>query len=142
MEFNATFLVSIISFIVFTKIMNAIFYIPLTSVIEERENIVRENFKQTHIFNEKAEVLLQDKENKLASTAKQTRQILIDKTKEANSNYKTQVNEAKTKSGIKINELKSELIQSENNAKQVLDTQIDDLAQVIINKALQGGLNG
>ena len=36
MEFNATFFVTAISFIVFTFIMNKIFYTPLTKVIDER----------------------------------------------------------------------------------------------------------
>ena len=44
LEFNATFLVSMISFIVFIIIMNAIFYKPILGVIEERENFINDHY--------------------------------------------------------------------------------------------------
>lgn len=40
MEFNATFFVTAISFIVFTFIMTKFFYAPLTKVIDEREDFI------------------------------------------------------------------------------------------------------
>ena len=44
MEFNATFIVSIISFVVFVLIMNKIFYVPITKIVEEREKKLKENY--------------------------------------------------------------------------------------------------
>lgn len=40
MEFNATFLISAISFILFTLIMNKIFYKPLERVMDERQKFI------------------------------------------------------------------------------------------------------
>ena len=40
MEFNATFIASAISFIVFTLIMNAVFYKPLGKVVSERQKFI------------------------------------------------------------------------------------------------------
>ncbi len=142
MEFNATFLVSIISFLVFMKLMNAIFYIPLTNIIEEREEIVNKNHEHSFLTRQKADKLLADKDERLVDTAKKSRQILIDKTNEANSDYKTRVTEAKKESDIRAEQLKKELANSEKEAKTILDTQIEDLAQTIVNKVLQGGQNG
>ncbi len=142
MEFNATFLVSIISFLVFMKLMNAIFYIPLTNIIEEREEIVNKNHEHSFLTRQKADKLLADKDERLVDTAKKSRQILIDKTNEANSDYKTRVTEAKKESDIRAEQLKKELANSEKEAKTILDTQIEDLAQTIVNKVLLGGQNG
>ena len=142
MEFNATFLVSIISFLAFVKIMNAIFYIPLTNLIQERENIVNQNFENSQRAKTQTEKLIQQKEEQLAQAAKDSRQILIDKTNEANSIYHDKVNEAKINSTKRVDKLKNELTQSEDNAKKVLNTHVETLAQSIINKVLQGGLNG
>lgn len=142
MEFNATFLVSIISFLVFMYIMNAIFYEPLTKIIDEREGIVHDNYEHSRQSRHKAEKLLKDKENRLTETAKQSRQIMVDKTNEANSDYKTKVDLAKVKSNQKVEELKAELSRSENEAKEVLNSHVENLAQTIVNKVLQGGLNG
>ena len=46
MEFDATFLISIISFIVFVFIMNKIFYAPILEIMQRRENYVKDNFEQ------------------------------------------------------------------------------------------------
>lgn len=140
MEFNATFLVSIISFLVFMYIMNAIFYEPLTKVIDEREGIVHDNYEHSRKARIQAEEIAKDKENRLIETAKLSRQILTDKTNEANENYKNKVTNAKTKSNEKVNLLKEELAHSEADAKNILDSQVDDLAQTIVNKVLQGGI--
>lgn len=142
MEFNATFLVSIISFLVFMYIMNAIFYEPLTKVIDEREGIVHDNYEHSRKARHEAEKIAKDKENRLTETAKQSRQILTDKTNEANENFKTRVNEAKSQSNERVGVLKEELSRSEAQAKNILDSQVENLAQTIVNKVLQGGLHG
>ena len=142
MEFNATFLVSIISFLVFMKIMNAIFYVPLTTLIEERENIVNKNFEDARQANIEVENLIKNKEEQLAQAAKDSRQILIDKTNEANSNYHNKINEAKTNSTQRVIELKNELTKSEIEAKEILNSHVDLLAQSIVDKVLKGGTNG
>ena len=142
MEFNATFLVAIISFLVFMKIMNAIFYVPLTTLIEERENIVNKNFEDARQANIEVENLIKNKEEQLAQAAKDSRQILIDKTNEANSNYHNKINEAKTNSTQRVIELKNELTKSEIEAKEILNSHVDLLAQSIVDKVLNGGTNG
>lgn len=139
MEFNATFLVSIISFLVFMYIMNAIFYEPLTKIIDERDSLVHDNYEHSRQSRHKAEKLLKDKENRLTETAKQSRQIMVDKTNEANSDYKAKVDAAKAKSNAQVDELKAELSRSENEAKEVLNSHVENLAQTIVNKVLQGG---
>ena len=42
MEFNATFLIAAISFVVFTIIMNAIFYKPLQKIVDERQKFTED----------------------------------------------------------------------------------------------------
>lgn len=142
MEFNATFLVSIISFLVFMYIMNTIFYKPLTAIIDERDGIVHDNYEHSRQARNEAEEIAKDKENRLTETAKQSRKMMVDKTNEANEDYKIKVAEAKTKSNEKIGILKDELLRSEAEAKNILNSHVENLAQTIVNKVLQGGLNG
>lgn len=142
MEFNATFLVSIVSFLVFMYIMNAIFYKPLTTVIDERENIVHDNYAHSRQARHEAEEITKDKENRLAETAKQSRKMMVDKTNEANEDYKNKVADAKTKSNEKVGILKEDLLRSEADAKNILNSHVENLAQTIVNKVLQGGFNG
>ena len=61
MEFDATFLISIISFIRFVFIMNNIFYVPVMKIIQDRQNFVEDNFvsaKNTRIkVNEQTQTM-------------------------------------------------------------------------------------
>jgi F0F1-type ATP synthase membrane subunit b/b' len=45
MEFNGTFFVTIITFIVFVFLMNKILYAPILNIMEERKNFVDGNYK-------------------------------------------------------------------------------------------------
>ena len=65
MEFNATFLVSAASFILFTIIMNAIFYKPLTKIVEQRQIFVDENYKEANLAEEKSQSILTEKEERI-----------------------------------------------------------------------------
>ena len=141
MEFNATIYVTIISFIIFAWIMNAILYKPLTKIMGEREGLVRKNYEEAQKTNEKTDTILKDKEKRLAETSKQTRQILLDKTNEANFEYKHRVGEARDRSMRKIIELKNELNKSANSAQPVLEEKVEEFANIIVEKVLNGGKN-
>ena len=61
MEFNATFIISAISFIVFTLIMNAIFYKPLQKVVSERQKFIDETLEEAKVHTKKSEAILKDR---------------------------------------------------------------------------------
>ncbi len=58
MEFNATFIVSAISFIVFTIIMNAIFYKPIQKIVTERQKFIDENYEEAKKHKANSEKIL------------------------------------------------------------------------------------
>ena len=45
MELNATFLVTIITFIVFVFLMNKLLYVPVLSIMETRERFIDDNYR-------------------------------------------------------------------------------------------------
>ena len=65
MEFNATFLVSVISFIIFTIIMNKIFYKPLENVMDERQKFIDDAKSDALNSNNRADAILKEKEDRL-----------------------------------------------------------------------------
>ena len=65
MEFNATFLATIISFIVFVILMNKILYAPILNIMEERKNFIDGNYKSAEENNAKSQKLTQEKEEKI-----------------------------------------------------------------------------
>jgi predicted PurR-regulated permease PerM len=56
-EFNATFLVAMFSFVLFILIMNAIFYRPILNIIRKREDYIASNTESVQKFEQKAEEL-------------------------------------------------------------------------------------
>ena len=66
MEFNATFIVSIISFVIFTLLMNEILYKPITKIVEEREHVINDNYECANTSKDKTTAIYTDRVEKLA----------------------------------------------------------------------------
>ena len=60
MEFNATFIAALVSFIVFIIIMNWILYKPISDIVEKRKKFIDENNNEAKNNSEKSKVILQD----------------------------------------------------------------------------------
>lgn len=136
MEINATFLVSAASFILFTIIMNAIFYKPLGRVVEERQKFVDENYKEANSAKEKSNKILTDKEQKIEQSKHNAKKIIADKTDEVKNQKIALTSEAQQKAGQKIDLAKEELQKSTSDVQEVLPDKVVDLAQEISSKIL------
>ena len=139
MEFNATFLVSVISFIIFTIIMNMIFYKPLGRVISERQKFIDETRNDARNSIQKADAILQDRDNKLNKSVADAKKLVADKVNEANENSREKTAQAKQKSTEEIASAKSNLQEEAKQYTQELKTKVKDLAEVISSKVL--GIN-
>ena len=65
MEFNGTFLVSIITFIVFVFLMNKVLYAPILNIMEERKKFIDDNYKSAQDNDEKSVKISEEKETLL-----------------------------------------------------------------------------
>lgn len=137
MEFNATFLVSAISFVIFVFIMNAIFYRPLEKIITERENLVSDTLNDAKNTREKSEKLVQEREEKLTKAAVESKEYVANSLEKANKKAKEQLTNAKENSFKKIAEEKINIAKEKEKAIQVLDSHIQDLANEIIKKVTE-----
>lgn len=137
MEFNATFFVSALSFIVFTFIMNAIFYKPLTKIIDERENYIKSAVNDAQNSEELAGKLLKDKDNRLSKTAEETRKILTSSTQEANTKGDELTSEAKRQAQMKVEAAKENLHKETEQTKNELKLKVKELAEEIASKVLK-----
>lgn len=138
MEFNATFIVSAISFIVFVFIMNAIFYKPLQKTVDERQKFIDDTTEEAKRHREKSEAILKDKERKLEKTKHDAKKIIADKANEAKDKKTTMTSEAQQKAVQTIDGAKVELQKSKDEAQNVLSGEIEKLAQDISTKILGG----
>ena len=88
MEFNATFLVSAISFIIFTVIMNKIFYKPLEAVMDERQRVINDAKSDALNSDNRANAILKDRDERLNKSLAESKKIVADKVNEANENWR------------------------------------------------------
>ncbi len=137
MEFNATFFVTAISFIVFTFIMNKIFYAPLTKVIDEREEFINNAVTEAKDNTNQAENLLKNKEETLNATVEKTRKIITSAAEKANSDGDALTEEAKRQARLKIEDGKSSISKEKEAAQNELKSKVKDLAEIIASKVLQ-----
>ena len=132
MEFNATFLISAISFILFTLIMNKIFYKPLERVMDERQKFIDDTKSDAEKSNLKAQ-------ERFTKSATDSKKLVADKINEANENSKIITSNAKQKSQEEIASAKSALKNEAQQTTEELKLKVKDLAEVISSKIL--GMN-
>lgn len=136
MEFNATFLVSIISFLVFVFLMNKIFYAPLEKIITEREKLVDDTLNAAKNSRDTASGLLKERENKLNKAHDDSKKIIADSVENANLKSKELTQKAKSDSVDEINRQKTELGNQNEAVKNQLDNTVKELAEVITSKII------
>jgi len=112
MEFNATFLVSAISFLVFVFLMNKIFYAPLENIINEREKLVDDTLNDAKNSRNEAARLLEERESKLTKASEDSKNIINKKVTTSNDEAKKLTLEAKQK-------LKTILTDSKKNSMSI-----------------------
>lgn len=136
MEFNGTFLATIVTFLVFVYLMNKILYQPVLAIMAERKSYIDENYKTADDNNIKIQSLSQERES-LLSNAKDT----------AKSQYNDALNEYKSKKAEFINDAQNEakenfersnadLEKISNEVKDALKGSMTDLANDIVEKVI------
>ncbi len=136
MEFNATFLVSTISFILFVFLMNKIFYEPLTNMICYREKLVNETLNEADGLKRETDAILLDKENKLNKARQDSKSLIAKSIDEASKVSKEATSKAKENSIRKINSQKEDLAVQDQEMRQQLNDSINEISAKIIGKIL------
>lgn len=136
MEFNATFIITAISFIVFVFVMNTILYRPLEKIVEERKQLIDRNYKQAQEANTKAKSLLEDKAQKIAQSKIEAKHFIDERLKEGYNESSEVIRNAKSES---IDFIKMKKAEFENNSlkiEQDFGEETGHLANMIKNKIL------
>ncbi len=136
MEFNATFIVAMFSFVVFIFIMNTIYYKPVLKIIEERKSLVDGNYEHAKQSGEKAEVLLVQTQQQLDEASKKARNVVTSAVDKTTAQSALATSDAQKNSRAKISKAKEKLSAQEQEIAAALD--IKDLAKSVSNKIFGG----
>ena len=141
MEFDATFFIAAISFILFTIIMNKIFYAPVMKMMEDRENYIASNYKEADDAKVKIKENTDLKNSQLEETRNEGRGIISEKSNEAKRQNTEKIHSAKQTTIDNIAKAKEELIEEAKNSQEVLLANVVDISKEISHTLLGDEVN-
>lgn len=142
MEFNATFLITAISFITFTILMNVILYRPLEKIVEERKELIEKNYSDSESAKLETKSILEKKAQELALAKAEARDSVTSKLKKDYDESAEKLREGKIESVRYISEQKEKLKSESEMTEANLSENIKQYAQMIKDKLFGGQTNG
>lgn len=136
MEFNGTFFVTIITFIVFVFLMNKILYAPILNIMEERKSFIDGNYKSAHENDDKATKIEAEKESLLANAKETAKEQYNEKIADYKNKRADYVAHAQETAKEELEKSEIELSQVSNEAKESLKASMTDLANDIVEKVI------
>ena len=136
MEFNGTFLASIVSFIVFVFLMNKVLYAPMGKIVKERQSFIESNLESAETNHKRADELSQEREDKLSGAKNDAREKYVESVN-GFKNEKTQiVAKAQDETNSELAQAYENLNNVSNETKEGLKWRMTDLANDIVEKVL------
>lgn len=140
-EFNATFLVAMLSFVVFIMIMNAIFYRPILSIMRKRDEYINSNYDEAKELSEQAEKLDIKKSETIQQTQNECRTEIKNVVENAQGLASKNVQDARTEVKNEIQLKKDSLVRESEALEGVLKSSVvTDLASSITSKFMSKDL--
>lgn len=137
MEFNATFLILIISFIIFVLLMNKILYKPLENIVQERENFIKDNYSNAQKADSKSDSLLKQKAEILAEAKLNAKSSMNKALEEANRASIEMLKNAKDEYTQNTEAKKQQLYSEKSDIESKMNENTEIIAQLVSDKLLQ-----
>ena len=135
-DFNATLPLMAIQFVLLTVVLTFVFYKPVSKVLDERESYINGNLTQASEKLTKADELYKQYDEQLKTARANAQSIIAQSEKEAKDVVATDIGQARTDAAKLIELTNKELEAQKSIALQQLETQVDELSQLIKEKLL------
>merc|ERR1712199_11578 len=133
-DFNATLPLMAIQFILLTVVLTFVFYKPVAKVIDERENYINGNLTTASEKLIKADELYNEYDEQLKTARVNAQAVIAQSEKEAKDAVALEINDARQDAAKLIERTNKELETQKSLALQQLETQVDELSQLIKEK--------
>ena len=120
-EFNATILVAMFSFVVFMFIMNAIFYRPILEIIRKREEYISGNYDEAKQLSDKAQHLTDEYNQKLDTAREKFKKQAEEKNEKIQNKEQAKILKAKEASKAEIQSKKDVLEKDKQDIRNEID---------------------
>ena len=135
-DFNATLPLMAIQFILLTVVLTFVFYKPVAKVIDERETYINGNLTTASEKLIKADELYNEYDEQLKTARVNAQAIIAQAEKEAKDVVNLEIDQARKDATKLIEQTNKELETQKSLALQQLETQVDELSQLIKEKLL------
>ena len=135
-DFNATLPLMALQIILLCVVLTFVFYKPVSKVIDEREAYINGNLTTASEKLIKADELYSQYDEQLKTARVSAQAIIAQSEKEAKDVVALEINEARLDAAKLIDKTNKELESQKSVALQQLETQVDELSQLIKEKLL------
>jgi len=135
-DFNATLPLMALQFILLTVVLTFIFFKPVSKVIDERETYISENLTQASEKLIKADELYKQYDEQLKTARVNAQSIIAKSEKEAKDVVALEISQARDDAAKLIDRTTKDLEAQKSLALEKLETQVDELSQLIKEKLL------
>jgi F-type H+-transporting ATPase subunit b len=135
-DVNATLPIMAVQFIVFVAVLNVIFFKPLSKAIDDRDDYVRAQIVGAKERLEKAEIVVKQYEQELATARKATQNVLATAQAQANKIRNERINAATAEARAKVASARAEIEKQKQDATASLDAEVDSLSRQVLEKLL------
>lgn len=139
-DFNATLPLMVLQFLALTVVLNFLFYKPVSNVLDERDEYIRNSLTTASASLLKANELTQKYEQELAESRKQAQDIIKRSQKEAQQIVSVKIKEAQQDAEKLVAEASQQLNIQKELALKTLEDQVDALSDKIKLKLLGSNL--
>jgi len=135
-DFNATLPLMALQFVLLTVVLTFIFYKPVSKVIDERETYISNNLTQASEKLIKADELYKQYDEKLKEARVGAQAVIAQSEQEAKTVVASEISQARQDAAKLIEQTNKELEAQKSLALEKLETQVDELSQLIKEKLL------
>ena len=135
-DFNATLPLMALQFVLLTVLLTFLFYKPISNTLEERETFINKNLTEASDTLLKADQLYQEYEEQLKTARTDAQLVIAQSEKEAKEIVASEIEQARKDAANLIDQTNRELEAQKVLALEKLESQVDDLSQLIKEKLL------
>ena len=135
-DFNATLPLMAIQFVLLMVVLTFIFYKPVSKVLDDRELYISGNLTQASEKLIKADELYNQYDEQLKTAKVNAQATIAQAEKEAKDSVALEIGQARTDAAKLIERTNKDLEAQKSTALAQLETQVDDLSQLIKEKLL------
>ncbi len=136
MEFNGTFLIAAISFIIFTLLMNKILYKPINDIIEKRDRLFDNNKAEVNNHNENENKCIKQHNEQLQKANQNANEIILDGKDKLKTQKNEEIKNKKNEISDKFINVKNDLVNQKSDIYKNVREDVKSLSNYIAAKIL------